>query len=86
MFCNWLRSFWQVTTTPGISGTGVTTWNERLWTGVGRAELLVDDTAAGDADELGLSWLGVLIQQTLPEVKAASSPAKESTYEQYFTA
>lgn len=32
-----------------VSGAGVTTWNERLWTGVGRAELLIGD--AGD-DEL----------------------------------
>lgn len=48
-----------------VSGTGVTTWNERLWTGVGRAELLVDDTAAGDADELLPVIDGVLSAQLL---------------------
>ena len=35
-----------------VSGTGVTTWNERLWTGVGRAELFVGDISADAADEL----------------------------------
>lgn len=35
-------------------------------------------TKAGDADELGLSWLGVLIQQTLPEVKAALPQAQQA--------
>ena len=48
-----------------VSGTGVTTWNERLWTGVGRAELLVDDTAAGEADELLPVIDGVLSAQLL---------------------
>lgn len=48
-----------------VNGTGVTTWNERLWTGVGRAELLVDDAAAGEADGLLPVVDGVLSAQLL---------------------
>lgn len=35
-----------------VNGSGVTTWNERLWTGVGRAELLAGDAAADHLEEL----------------------------------
>lgn len=35
-----------------VNGTGVTTWNERLWTGVGRAELWVGDIATRDDEDL----------------------------------
>ena len=48
-----------------VSGTGVTTWNERLWTGVGRAELFVGDPSADAADELLPVVDGVLCARLL---------------------
>lgn len=63
-----------------VNGAGVTTWNERLWSGVGRAELMVAEPG-GEllpvVDGIALASLinvAILDFDTQPPVEVASAP------------
>ncbi len=70
-----------------VNGTGVTTWNERLWTGVGRAELMVGRSGVDDSDGPlpvvdGVLWarslhVAILDFDTQPPLDRMDDPAAD---------